>query len=61
LQDELDALDGSDGGLGHGRGDTAGQKVLRETVRVFGRFGFGHFLFCCAGKDQKRELEKQII
>ncbi|MCP6484409.1 hypothetical protein NL492_26725, partial [Klebsiella pneumoniae] len=59
LQDELDAFDGSDGGLGHGGGDTAGQKVLCETVRVFGRFGFGHFLLvCCAGNDQKRELDK---
>jgi len=42
LQDKLDALDRSDGGLRHGSGDTAGHEVLQETVRVFWRFGFGH-------------------
>lgn len=47
LQDELNALDRSDGGLRHGSRDTTGQEVLQETVRVFWRFGFGH---CEVGK-----------
>jgi len=42
LQDELDALDRSDGGLRHGSGNTAGHEVLRKTDKVFGRLGFGH-------------------
>jgi len=42
LQDELDALDRSDGGLRHGSGDTTGHEVLQETVRVLWGFGFSH-------------------
>lgn len=34
LQQQLDALDGRHGGLGDGRGDTAGDEVLRERDRI---------------------------
>jgi len=42
LQDKLDALNRSNGGLRHGSGDTTGHEILQETVRVFRRFGFSH-------------------
>lgn len=57
LEDELDTLDRSDGGLRHGSGDTTGQEVLSETVGVFRCLGFGHF--CCC-KDQKEYFGKKI-
>lgn len=59
LKDELDTFDGGDGGFRHGSGDTAGQEILRETVRVFGCLGFSHFCGCLV-KVGKEKFGKKI-
>lgn len=63
LQQQLDALDGRDGGLGDRRGDTAGDEILgkRHGIRESRHRWVGACVSVITGNVKERERERRLL